>query len=231
MLWRLTGRSASRDSRKRQTLLAAPAKPGGLPRQLDDDEAPAGYQGVMEVGGDLSRVSEMVIDTSHENGVATSRRQVRRSLSSRHHGHIGQSGLGHRFSNVVEAPATQLSREDAARDAHPFRDFNAQPASAGADLSHRQAIAKLRTLTRRSTSPSRDPLAVRRTPAKSATSAPATANAHARPLRGRKRERMAPLVMGLLRERRLWPRRPSNRHNAPHRPADLRNTARRHTAT
>ena len=34
MLERLTGRSSSRDSPKRQTGLAAPAKPGGLPRQL-----------------------------------------------------------------------------------------------------------------------------------------------------------------------------------------------------
>ena len=34
MLERLTGRSSSHDSPKRQTGLAAPAKPGGLPRQL-----------------------------------------------------------------------------------------------------------------------------------------------------------------------------------------------------
>ena len=36
MLERLTGRSSSRDSPKRQTGLAAPAKPGGLPRQLGE---------------------------------------------------------------------------------------------------------------------------------------------------------------------------------------------------
>ena len=41
MLERLTGRSSSRDSPKRQTGLAAPAKPGGLPRQLARQLRPA----------------------------------------------------------------------------------------------------------------------------------------------------------------------------------------------
>jgi hypothetical protein len=37
MLQRLTGGSSLHDSRIRQTLPAAPAKPGGLPRQLASD--------------------------------------------------------------------------------------------------------------------------------------------------------------------------------------------------